>query len=129
MPNPSVNVSVKLTGPLLTGHDLTVIRSFLLEAEDEVAQQASSYVHQYLNTSIRHPTPYYETQITTQRLAGDAVVHDRGIVYGPWLEGTGSRNATTSFKGYHSFKRAAASTQKDVARLVLAVMRRYIGRM
>lgn len=129
MANPTVNVSVKLKGPLLTGHDAVVIRSFLLEAEDEVAQQASSYVHQYLNTSIRHPTPYYETQITTQRLAGDAVVHDRGIVYGPWLEGTSSRNGSTRFKGYHSFQRATAATKKDVARLVLAVMRRYLGKL
>lgn len=125
----SISASVKLTGPLLTGKDVMVIKSFLLEAEDEVAQQASSYVHQYLNSSIKHPTPYYETQITTQRLSGDAVVHDRGIVYGPWLEGTSARNQTTRFKGYHSFQKALASTKKDVPRLVLAVMRRYLGKM
>ncbi len=26
--------------------------------------------------------------------------------YSPWLEGTGSRNLTTRFKGYHSYRRA-----------------------
>jgi hypothetical protein len=33
------------------------------------------------------------------------VISDRGVVYGPWLEGTGSRNQTTRFKGYASFRR------------------------
>lgn len=33
------------------------------------------------------------------------VITDGGVVYGPWLEGTSSRNKTTSFKGYHSFKK------------------------
>lgn len=127
--SPRITTSVKISGPLLTGHDAMVIKSFLLEAEDEVAAQASAHVHQFLDGSIKHPTPYYETQITTQRLAGDAVVNDRGVVYGPWLEGTSRMNAATRFKGYHSFQRAGVATKKDVSRIVLAVMRRYIGRL
>ncbi len=128
--NPQISIKVDTHGPLFTNHDLLVIRSFMREAEEEVAAQASSYVHQYLNSSIKHPTPYYETQITTQRLDDDAVyVHDRGIVYGPWLEGTSSRNQTTRFKGYRSFAKATAKTRADVGRIVLVVMRRYIGRM
>jgi len=30
-------------------------------------------------------------------------------VYGPWLEGTGSRNQTTNFKGYKSARLATAA--------------------
>ncbi len=57
------------------------------------------------------------------------IVHDRGIVYGPWLEGTSPMNARTSFKGYHSIQKATDKTRGEVARIILAVMRRYIGRM
>jgi hypothetical protein len=33
------------------------------------------------------------------------VVTDTPVVYGPWLEGVGSRNApTTRFPGYHTFQ-------------------------
>ena len=34
-------------------------------------------------------------------------IDDGNVVYGPWLEGNGSRNATTRFKGYASFRRVA----------------------
>jgi hypothetical protein len=33
-------------------------------------------------------------------------------VYGPWLEGVGSRNNTTRFKGYHAFRNAAQALQQ-----------------
>jgi hypothetical protein len=32
-------------------------------------------------------------------------IHDSGMVYGPWLEGTSSRNRTTRFKGYAQFRK------------------------
>ena len=82
-----------------------------------------------LDTSIRHPTPYYETQINIRDQGDASVVNDRGIVYGPWLEGTGSRNRTTRFKGYASFRRATATLQGQVPRLVQVVLRRYLAKM
>ena len=35
------------------------------------------------------------------------VLTDGGVIYGPWLEGTSSRNMTTRFKGYASFRKVA----------------------
>ena len=37
----------------------------------------------------------------------NARIDDGGVVYGPWLEGTSTRNATTRFRGYGSFRRTA----------------------
>ena len=39
-------------------------------------------------------------------------IDDSGVVYGPWLEGVGSRNATTRFKGYSSFRRTAQKMEE-----------------
>jgi hypothetical protein len=69
------------------------------DARDEVGKQALADWHGFLDTSIRHPTPYYETQPVMQERGGAAVVHDRGIVYGPWLEGVGSRNKSDALQG------------------------------
>lgn len=124
-----LTTSVTKRGPLLDGKDGAVIERFLDDAVKEVAQQGLANVHMYLNASIKHSTPYYETQITIQRVGTTNVVHDRGIVYGPWLEGTSPMNARTSFKGYHSFRKAKQKTQTEVSRLVMAVMRRYLGRL
>jgi hypothetical protein len=40
--------------------------------------------------------------------AHGSVVQDGGVIYGPWLEGVGSRNRTTRFKGYFTFRRTTA---------------------
>jgi len=60
------------------------------------------------------------------RRGSDLVVNDgwpgSGLVYGPWLEGVGSRNATTRFKGYFSMRKAAnsvAAKAKAIAQPVI----------
>lgn len=88
------------------------VKAALERALVVIGDQVSSDVHTVLNARIQHPTPYYETQIIAQMLGGSMVVHDRDIVYGPWLEGVSQRNATTSFKGYHAFETARDNVQK-----------------
>jgi len=40
------------------------------------------------------------------------VISDSGVVYGPWLEGVGSRNQATRFKGYAIFRRTRDKLQR-----------------
>lgn len=125
----NAGITVTARGPLVSGKDAEHVAAFLREAQDEVSQQAFANLHQLMDKNFKHPTPYYETQVLNQRVENTNVIHDRGIVYGPWLEGVSSRNQTTRFKGYHIFRDAARQTQKEVPALVLHVMRRYLGRM
>ena len=65
-----------------------------------------------------------------QRQADDLVVHDRGIIYGPWLEGVSHRNQTTRFKGYSSFRRATQEMQRHRApQLAQQVVDRYVAEL
>ena len=48
------------------------------------------------------------------------MIHDSDAVYGPWLEGVGSRNETTRFKGYAMFRNAYQHLEK----IATAVMNR-----
>lgn len=115
-------------GPLFDGQINRDIDRAMVEALDAVASQGQADVHLILDRSIKHPTPYYETQITVDRATPDRrVVHDRGVVYGPWLEGVSSRNQSTSFKGYHAFRRAAHDLQAKVPALADPIFRRAIG--
>ena len=36
----------------------------------------------------------------------------RGVAWAPWLEGTSKRNTSTSFKGYHLFRKTRQELQK-----------------
>lgn len=51
-----------------------------------------------------YQTGKYSMLVTADR--AETVVTTDLATYGPWLEGTGSRNLATRFKGYHSFRQA-----------------------
>jgi hypothetical protein len=124
------DVVIRIDGPMFNGLAARAAEQAAEEAIGQIGAQASAHVHANLDRSLRNPTPYYETQVTLDRpMPLTAIVHDRGIVYGPWLEGTGSRNRTTRFKGYASFRRAAQQTERDAQRVTDAVMRRFLPRM
>ena len=120
---------VTLSGPFFDERADGIMQDLQHEAVTTVGQQAYADVMTNLDTSIRHPTPYYETQVRTENLGDSVKVNDRGVIYGPWLEGVGSRNKTTRFKGYFSFRRAAQSVQEQVPKLMRSVVERAVRRL
>jgi hypothetical protein len=123
-------VEINVSGPIFDGRAAAAAAEFTEQIKQDVAAQGYANVMTNLNTSIRHPTPYYETQVTTSRHGDALVVNDRDIIYGPWLEGVGSRNNTTRFKGYFSFRRATQELRKQVKGLSDRLLReKYLRRM
>lgn len=123
---------VDLTGCAFarTGYPQAEVQRFLAEVTDEVSAQLLADWHTNLNQSIRRPTPYYETQLVNQTVQPTLhKVHDRGVVYGPWLEGTSSRNRTTRFRGYSSLRRARQTTVARIPSLISIPLRRLTGRL
>ncbi len=58
-----------------------------------------------------------------------AVINDGGVIYGPWLEGTGSRNVTTRFKGYGMFRRTRDWMQLRAKSIVEPHIRRAVRKL
>lgn len=126
----SYTVEIDAHGPLFDGRAEHEVDEFLHEAVYQVAAQGLANWQLFLDRSIKHPTPYYETQVTLERAGTDVVVHDRGIVYGPWLEGVGSRNfPVTRFKGYASLRKAYQQLLRQVPGLLEHTLRPYLERM
>lgn len=139
-----IKVKVAASGPLPEGRFSEIVHDYLEDVTWEIGQQALADVHAILDASIQNPTPYYETQITQQRGGADdltgvasdvtpVVVHDRGVIYGHWLEGTGSRNApVTAFRGYGAFGKTAKAlnlANGKTLQLAEAVLQRYLPRL
>lgn len=121
-------MSTTVSGPLFDGRAEAAMPRIVAEIQDEVAAQASADVHLWMNRFFRHPTPYYETQVVTQRRADSTVITDRGVIYGPWLAGTGSRNApATRFAGYPHWRLATQQARDAAGRLAAAVVARHRG--
>jgi hypothetical protein len=98
-------VNVTYSGPYFDGRAAVMIDRATRHMEHHLAEVAADYVRGELHRVLRKETPYYRLQIQTTEYPGRTTVNDGGVVYGPWLEGTGSRNRTTRFKGYSTFRR------------------------
>lgn len=122
-------VEVTLTGPLLDGRAGPIIATMGRDMQEDIAAQGYADMMAILNQSIRNSTPYYETQIVVQDRADDLVLHDRGVVYGPWLDGVSPRNAATRFKGYAHVRRTFQAMEKKAPVLAERVLNRYLARL
>lgn len=62
-------------------------------------------------------TGHYRRNLQTRMNSGFGIISDGGVIYGPWLEGTSSRNQTTRFKGYAAFRRTGEWLQTQADRV------------
>jgi hypothetical protein len=122
-------IRVSKHGPLFNGMAKQAARAFTREASLEIAKQGQQMWVAQLDSSIRVNTGYYVSNIQINRAGDFNSVHDSGIIYGPWLEGTGSRNRTTRFKGYHSLRKVRARLDRMSPRIAERVLQRYLPRM
>jgi hypothetical protein len=102
----------------------------------ELAQQAEVAVKFQGQTSFRYessaPTGAWARAIRTRVAAAVGglkawEVHDSDIIYGPWLEGVGSRNyPTTRFRGYSTFRKVAQQIERKAPRMLTTETRRMV---
>lgn len=112
-----IDAEVDVSGPIFGQIDGTVNRA--IEASNEkVGQELVSQVRLRLDKVLKDPSGHYESRIDYTALQGTTLITDSGVVYGAWLEGTSSRNATSRFKGYSTFRRVTQQMQDDVPDIV-----------
>ena len=76
----------------------------------------------------RKITRTYTMPIIVEDLAVETIVTSGNAMYGPWLEGTGSRNATSRFKGYHGFRLAAGDLDGEAESIADEALQPFIER-
>lgn len=125
-----ITVRVAKRGAALDARQRDMIMGHaMLDAEAAVTKRTLVEVHRELGRVLQHPTGYYESRVVADLTSHPPAVHDSGVVYGPWLEGIGSRNATTRFKGYHTFRRIAQRMNGQVVSVVGPIMSRAVSRL
>ncbi|MFI5524983.1 hypothetical protein [Streptomyces platensis] len=126
-----MGVEIDFQGPLFDGRAEQAMTDAVTDARDDVAEFAEEHVLALTGAYFRHPTGYYESQVTTTRVSADvALVHDQGVVYGPWLEGVGSRNApVTRFAGYSHWRQTKELVQARGPEIAERAVRRHLPEM
>lgn len=120
-------------GPLFDNRARQIFDDFRNELEEEGANWAENHIKSTFHSHFRNPTGFYESNVRVHQSGGSHEVWDGGFggpVYGPWLEGVGSRNNTTRFKGYHAFRKAAIALDSRISGMGDRIFRlRYRNRL
>lgn len=109
------DVTIFETGPLFDGALAAALKQGIHEAQVAVAELGQREVRSRLRSVLRHPTGYYSSRVRAEVGASDPRVTDSRVIYGNWLEGTGSRNKTTRFKGYATFRKVTQRLNSGLA--------------
>lgn len=124
------DVDIHKSGPVFDGRANMAIDDFVDAAEKEIADRGKEALIAADHRSFKHETGAYTSRIHVTMDRGSHVITDGGVVYGPWLEGTGSRNApVTRFRGYHNAEEVAAKLQEEAVSIAEEILPRYISRM
>lgn len=119
---------MQFSGPLFDGHAVEILAAGCRHAEDRLAEDLIARIRTHLAGVIRVNHGRYEAHIHSEDQDGHKVVTDRWIVYGPWLEGTGSRNSpVTRFPGYHTFRIVSQEFGYVADNLVSAELDPYVA--
>lgn len=125
-----MGVKIHRRGPLFDRRREQIIEQFTKDLEKETSDELVKLIKAELNRVLRKQTPYYRTKIQRERTGGHYKVTDSGVVYGPWLEGTGSRNyPVTKFRGYQTFERMQKVVEAELPRITKRVEKRWIRKL
>ncbi len=103
--------SVTFSGPLFDGRGPVIVDRMVRDIASSVTREAGRRVQilgqsmfRYADKSHHQVPGKWRSNIHPETRGNEGIVTDSGIVYGPWLEGVGSRNSTTRFKGYRMWR-------------------------
>jgi hypothetical protein len=123
-------VRVTARGPIFRPSEInTWMGRTKRKIEIAVGQWALWQIKAYNAADFKHPTGHYRSQLHVVT-RGVVEVNDSASVKGPWLEGTGSRNSRSRFKGYWHWRRTnqrATSAANRIAREIVATATREIS--
>lgn len=120
-------------GPFFDTRRSRFTTEFCGDVAREVAETAETYWIGGMRRTFKEPTPIYWNTTKIQNRGKVVTLNDGGraggLVYGPWLEGVGSRNKTTRFKGYFNLRKAAQKVRGEVKKLAAPLLVHYYRRM
>lgn len=125
-----IQAAVTTSGPLFDGRAEAALEEFAELVPDRLGDEGVQLVRTALGGVLQNPSGFYESQIQTDELAPDRTsVWDGGVIYGPWLAGTGSMNDQTGFPGYEHWQMATQALDGRAVQVAEAALQPFLDRM
>lgn len=126
MPGALFDARMIRRGPMFNGKTAAALGTYSDQVGYKVATYAEDQIQARLRQVLQHPTGYYQSRITVDRAGTGYRVSDGNVIYGPWLEGVGSRNSpVTRFPGYATFRRTKALVDRKAPQIARELLARY----
>lgn len=113
----TVKVTVGALGPLADGSAPQIVHAWADEVKKDIAQEGVNRLKSFPMDKTGRATGHYQSEIRTSNLSFNDIRIDDPVVYGPWLQGSSSRNQSTRFKGYRLWTKTAQLLQDDAAQI------------
>lgn len=137
-----LDVSLNATGPLFDGRATKTLQQATQNTIQELVEIGGERISgearpepggKFLSVSEakrgQASTGNYRRNLSEKVKNLVGIITDGGVIYGPWLEGTSSRNQTTRFKGYAIFRRTRQWLQGQAGRVLEKNVRKAVRRM
>lgn len=130
MPKARVNVRIRQKGAVFNAAQTKAAATRMVTSiNDVIAQEGVRRVKSRLAQVLQNPTGYYESRIQADRRSQYRGISDGGVVYGGWLEGVDSRNKTTRFKGYRTFRIVMQELNRDKEKIAQPIVDQFVREM
>ena len=139
--SPRPGIDVEISGPLFK-KGAKITRDAMEDAVQELMELGQDRLNQglrprpagvYLSAQQarlgRKSVGNYAKNVQGEREGLNARIDDGGVIYGPWLEGTSSRNQSTRFKGYGAFRLTGQWLEKKSDDVLEKHARKAVQRM
>ena len=117
------------SGPFLEGRGGPIVKAFMDEAKQKVADTGVNELHARMGKAYKERTGAYESHIVTEVQKNDRVITDNFVIYGPWLEGTSRRNETSRFKGYGTFRKTRLWMRRKAGPQTQELLDKYVAKL
>jgi hypothetical protein len=125
-----MGVTITASGPLFDQRAQNAGRDGAKAAEKAVAVLGASMIRSRMDAVFRVQTPFYRLQNIAEQAPPGWIIWDQdATAYGFWLEGIGSRNKTTRFKGYFTYRRITQELRGRAPTIAAGVFRPFLERM
>lgn len=130
MPALRLNIKIEQKGAIFSAAATKAAgQRMVTRINDFLAQEGVRRVQDRLDVVLQNPTGFYRSRIQVDRRSQYRGISDGGVVYGGWLEGVDSRNKTTRFKGYRTFRIVTQQLNNDKESLVAPIVQQFIREM
>lgn len=125
-----MNLIIVKSGPVFDGRAAKQLDNACDEIGRRVATLGAATIRTTQHATFKNETPYYRLQNEARKFPPNWEIWDRGVIYGPWLEGIGSRNfPKTRFRGYAIYRRTTQVIDRRAGNIAEYTIREFIPGM